>query len=91
MVFESLQDHFDELNERFSGSFALTRLIEYTIRSFTTQEDLQNVQKFYANRDTSKFNSGLEQGLDSIRANAYWLEKDREDVSSFLKKNGYLK
>lgn len=39
---------------------------------------------------TQGFDRALDQSKDSIRAKASWLDRDREDVESWLKSNGYL-
>lgn len=36
------------------------------------------------------YDRALEQSLDSIRAKASWLGRDRGDVEGWLKGNGYL-
>lgn len=90
MVWENVQEKFDELVRRFEGSFALTRLVEYSVRSLTTQKDADAVRAFFADKDTKRFNTGLEQGLDSVRASAFWLSQDRSDVQAWLQSAGYL-
>ncbi|PWN37044.1 putative AAP1-alanine/arginine aminopeptidase [Meira miltonrushii] len=91
LILQSLQDRLEELTKRFTGGLMFVRMVEYATRSFTTQEDYDSIRKFFSTKNTKQFSTGLEQGLDAVRANAYWLKKDAEDVRSWLQANGYLK
>lgn len=35
-------------------------------------------------KDVSKFNLALDQSLDSIRANAIWWDRSKEDITAWL-------
>ena len=48
------------------------------------------MEAFFKDRNTSKFSMSLAQGLDSIRSQTRWLERDAADVESWLRSNKYL-
>ncbi|CAO1632621.1 unnamed protein product [Parajaminaea phylloscopi] len=79
------------LVKRFEGNFSLGRIIEYSINSFTSKEDLSAIEAFFADKDNSKYASSLKQALDAVRANTSWVSRDAEDVKQWLAKAGYLK
>lgn len=71
--------------------FSLGRIIQYSISSFSSPEDLTQIETFFAKYDNDKYKSGLEQGLDEVRANIGWVKRSTEDVRQWLSANGYLK
>ncbi|CAO1624129.1 unnamed protein product [Sympodiomycopsis kandeliae] len=80
----------DQVAKRFEGNFSIVRPIEYGLDSFSTEKDLKEIQEFYATKDCSRFQSALNQAMDSIRANAAWIKRDADDVVQWLKKEKYL-
>ncbi|PKI82777.1 Aminopeptidase 2 mitochondrial [Malassezia vespertilionis] len=89
MLWETVKARFDELAARFEGNFSLSNLIKSSISSFSQEQDAKEVEAFFAARNTAKFSMSLAQGLDSIRAQARWLERDAQNVAAWLKAHGY--
>ncbi|KAK0521743.1 Aminopeptidase 2 mitochondrial [Tilletia horrida] len=90
LLWAETKARYDQLAKVFEGNFSLSRLIEYSFSSLTTKADLEDVQAFFKDKDVAKYSMGLQQGLDSVRANSQWLERDAADVEAWLKGNGYL-
>ncbi|KAN0060302.1 Aminopeptidase 2 mitochondrial [Thecaphora frezii] len=90
LIWEATKARFDELSKRFAGNFSLSRLIEWSFSSFSSEQDAKDVEQFFAGKDVAKFSMGLSQGLDAVRANARWVERDGEDVKAWLQQNQYL-
>ncbi|KAG9062875.1 hypothetical protein KI688_005182 [Linnemannia hyalina] len=86
-----MRQHWDVLYERH---FDDLRFVEYfilfSIGMFSSVEKYQEVQDFFANKDTSQCDRILANCLEGIRTRILWLERDREDVEVWLKTNGYL-
>lgn len=53
--------------------------MKVSLRSLSTQADLDDALAFFKDKDTSKFAMPLEQSLDGIRADMRWLQ-----VSCFI-------
>jgi hypothetical protein len=53
--------------------------VKVSLRSLSTQADLDDALAFFKDKDTSKFAMPLEQSLDGIRADMRWLQ-----VSCFI-------
>lgn len=68
----------------------LGHLVNILTSSFTTKEQLEKVEKFFADKSTVGFDMNLAQSLDAIRSKVAWLERDREDVAAWAKENKYL-
>lgn len=69
----------------------LGSVVSIVTSSFSSLSAVEDIKKFFSARSTKGFDQGLAQSLDGIRAKAAWLERDRDDVSTWLKSNGYLK
>ncbi|KAJ2340717.1 hypothetical protein IWW50_006647, partial [Coemansia erecta] len=54
---------------------------------FTGAARADEVEAFFAERDTKKFQRVVDQSLEKIRSNTRWLEKDRADVAAWLESN----
>jgi aminopeptidase 2 len=68
----------------------LGAIITISTSAFTQQEQLDDVDRFFADKDKTGYDRTLEQSKDSIRSKISWLARDQEDVTSWLKANGYL-
>ncbi|KAL9931881.1 hypothetical protein V8E36_009196 [Tilletia maclaganii] len=90
MLWTETKARYEQLFKAFEGNYSLSRLVEYSFSSLTTKADLEDVQAFFKDKDVAKYSMGLQQGLDSVRANSQWLERDAPDVEAWLKSNGYL-
>lgn len=51
---------------------------------------MDKIKQFFAQRHTKGFEMALEQIMDGIMAKARWVQRDTEDVKTWLKENGYL-
>ncbi|KAE8260863.1 hypothetical protein A4X13_0g94 [Tilletia indica] len=87
---ETVKKHFEEVYKVLEASVSFSRIVESCITRFTRKEDLDDVEAFFKDKETSKFSMGLQQGLDSIRSNSRWLQRDSEDVAEWLRGHDFL-
>lgn len=89
-LFDWLQENWEQLIVKIPPSFSmLGSLVSIFTSSFTTKEQLEKVEGFFAGKSTAGFEMSLAQSLDAIRSKISYLERDREDVKAWLKSNGY--
>jgi len=79
------QDEYDVLYKRFEGNFTLQYLVRYSLDFLSTKEDLEAVEAFFKDKDTSKYNQSLAQTLDTVRAKIAYINRSTDDLSSWLK------
>lgn len=90
-LFAWLTKNWEQLIVKIPPSFSmLGSLVTIFTASFTTKEQLARVEEFFAGKSTSGFDQSLAQSLDAIRSKIGYLERDREDVAAWLKKEGYI-
>ncbi|KAE8149266.1 peptidase family M1-domain-containing protein [Aspergillus avenaceus] len=87
-----MKDNWDALYKRLPpGLGMLGTVVQLSTSSFCTEEQLKDVQDFFKDKDTKGFDRAVEQSLDAIRAKVNWVKRDRGDVESWLKSNGYVR
>ncbi|KAG0004841.1 Aminopeptidase 2 mitochondrial [Modicella reniformis] len=90
-LWDFMRHHWDVLYERHCDDIGfLDYFVLLSIESFSTLERYQEVQAFFANKDTSAYDRILATCLEGIRMNILWLERDCKDVEQWLRDNGYL-
>ena len=89
-LFDWMTENWDELYKRLPPALSmLGSMVTIFTSSFTNPQQLARVEKFFADKDTKGYDQSLAQSLDAIRSKIAWLERDRADVASWVKENGY--
>ncbi|CAL5869496.1 uncharacterized protein PFLUO_LOCUS3726 [Penicillium psychrofluorescens] len=87
-----VKSNWDSLVKRLPPSLdKLGWLVQMITSRFCTEEQMKDVESFFSSVDTKDFDRSLEQSLDAIRVKIHWLQRDCEDVDTWLSKNQYLK
>lgn len=91
-LWQWVKDNWAELERRLPPSLSmLSSVVSITTSSFTHRDQVKDIEAFFANKSTKGFDKALAQSIDAISAKAAWIERDREDIKTWLKKYGYLK
>lgn len=69
----------------------LANIVQITTSGFTSLEAVGDIERFFSDKSTKGFDQGLAQSIDGVKAKAAWLDRDKEDVTEWLKSNGYLR
>ncbi|CAK4016143.1 Aminopeptidase 2 [Lecanosticta acicola] len=86
-----MKENWDLLREKMPPSFTLLgSVVSMATSGFTKQEQLDDVEKFFADKSTKGFDRNLAQSRDAIRAKIGWLQRDAKDVEEWLKQSKYL-
>lgn len=80
------RDQYAALYKRFEATFTLTRLVEMSMASLSTENDYAAVEEFFKDKDTSKYNLALAQSLDSIRAKAALIARSSDDIAEWFER-----
>ncbi|KAI0113996.1 peptidase family M1-domain-containing protein [Nemania sp. FL0031] len=91
-LFSWLTEKWPEIYKRLSGNPPiLGSMVTICTSSFAKPEQLEKVEKFFRDIDTKSFDQPLAQSKDAIRSKISWLQRDRDDVATWVKENGYKK
>ncbi|KAE8844596.1 hypothetical protein P3342_002106 [Pyrenophora teres f. teres] len=86
-----VKDNWEELERRLPPSLSmLSSVVSITTSSFTHREHIKEIEEFFKTKSTKGFDMSLSQSIDAISAKAAWLERDSEDVKSWLREHKYL-
>ena len=90
-MWQWFQDNYDLLIKKLPpGLSMLGNVVAMCTSSFTSQEKANEVRAFFEKVDTKGYDRSLAQALDSIQAKANWVERDAQDVETWLKERGWL-
>ncbi|KAI0864148.1 peptidase family M1-domain-containing protein [Xylaria cubensis] len=91
-LFSWLTEKWPEIYKRLSGNPPiLGSMVTICTSSFAKPEQLERVERFFQDIDTKSFDQPLAQSKDAIRSKISWLQRDRDDVATWVKENGYKK
>jgi len=84
------QSNWDEIARRLPpGLSMLSAVVTISTSGFTSAEKIQEIEDFFATKDTKGFDQGLAQSLDTIKSKAQWVKRDNEDVNKWLTEQGF--
>jgi aminopeptidase 2 len=87
-----LTDNWGVLEKKFPpGLSMLGSIVSISVAGFTHSEHAKMVEDFFSGKSTKGFDKYLAQSLDSLKSKSAWLERDGEDVKTWLKEQKYLK
>lgn len=90
-MFDWMTSNWETMYEKLPPSLPmLGSMVTIMTSGFATQEQLSQVDDFFAEKNNNGYDQSLEQSKDAIRSKVLWVGRDREDVSAWLKANGYL-
>ncbi|CCG82092.1 Aminopeptidase 2 [Taphrina deformans PYCC 5710] len=87
-LFKYLTENYATIDKRVPNSVGSLKaaVVGIMTSGFTTVDKVEEIQRFFADKDTKAFNKRLEQVYDGIRGRSNWVARDREDVKNFLQK-----
>ncbi|QDS67523.1 hypothetical protein FKW77_002279 [Venturia effusa] len=91
-LWDWMKENWDALEKKLPpGLTMLGSVVSICTSGFTHTDHIAQIKEFFDKKSTKGFDQSLAQSLDSIKAKSQWIERDREDVKSWLQSNGYLK
>ncbi|XP_033158639.1 puromycin-sensitive aminopeptidase isoform X3 [Drosophila mauritiana] len=85
MAWEFFKENNKQLLERYQGGFLLSRLIKYLIENFASEERAKEVEEFLQANQIPGCERTVSQAVETIRLNAAWLQRDRDQLATFLR------
>ncbi|XP_076658475.1 puromycin-sensitive aminopeptidase isoform X2 [Halictus rubicundus] len=86
MAWDFIKKHWQTLRDRYGGGFLMSRLVKIVTENFVTEEQAQEVEKFFKEHPTPGTERTVQQSVESIRLNEAWLKRDLESIQEFLEK-----
>ncbi|XP_044168747.1 puromycin-sensitive aminopeptidase-like isoform X1 [Acropora millepora] len=89
MAWKFVQEHWQELHDRYEGGFLLSRLVKSTTEMFASEEAAKEVEEFFSERTPPSAERALKQSLENVRLNSKWLTRESSKIGAWLKEKGY--
>ena len=78
------KNNYDELFKRYGESLSFGRAITASIGHFTTQNQLEEVESFFADRDAGSGLVALKSGIEQIKSNIQWLDDNLDSLEKWF-------
>ncbi|KAJ2549967.1 hypothetical protein EV175_004244 [Coemansia sp. RSA 1933] len=83
------RDNYELLVSRYRASMNyMGILVRLSIGEFIGDDKASEVESYFADKNTSKFQRVIDQSLEKIRSNTAWYEKDKDNVREWFVANG---
>ena len=84
LTWEFIKSNWPEFDRRYgSGGFGLMRLVS-VCGNFSTEDKLADVETFFTEHPAPAAERTIRQALERIRLNISWLERNRDEVATWL-------
>ncbi|KAF8431269.1 peptidase family M1-domain-containing protein [Terfezia claveryi] len=87
-LWDYIKAHWNTIYKQFSGNMVvLDRFVKNTLNKFASQDVLEDIERFFQDKDNSGYERGLQIVSDSVRGNISWVNRDKDAVAKWLKEN----
>ncbi|KAG2222206.1 hypothetical protein INT45_014103 [Circinella minor] len=88
LFWKYFSENYDTLHAKFSKSLSLFgSAVRSVVSGFTSFEKIEEIETFFADKDTKEYARPLQQALEAAKVNAKWIERDNAVVADWAKKN----
>lgn len=85
-----VKEHWTRVHNKLSANSVVTdRYLKTTLSKFASHDVERDIALFFKDKDTKGYDRGLVQVSDTVKANAYYKERDEQQVYEWLKTHGY--
>ncbi|KKA30158.1 hypothetical protein TD95_005376, partial [Thielaviopsis punctulata] len=84
-----MQENWEQCLAKLGNPVVVDRFVKVSLSAFTETKYIDEIDAFFADKDTSSFNRTLETAKDNIRARASYRERDGASLKAWLVENGY--
>jgi aminopeptidase N len=90
LQWEFMQKNWDAIVAKLGNPIVVDRFINVSLRSFTDESAIDEIDAFFKDRDTKSFDRTLGTVKDRIRGRAAYKSRDTASLKEWLNANGYL-
>ncbi|RPA99973.1 hypothetical protein L873DRAFT_1835141 [Choiromyces venosus 120613-1] len=87
-LWEFIKKNWETIYKQLSGNMVvLDRFLKNSLNKFASLDVKEDIEKFFADKDTHGYEKGLALISDSIKGNANWVQRDQEAVGKWVKEH----
>ncbi|KAI8578103.1 hypothetical protein K450DRAFT_249048 [Umbelopsis ramanniana AG] len=88
-LWEFFSNNYDLLHTKFSKSLSLFGIaVKSSVDGFVDDRRIEEIEAFFANKDTKEYARPLQQAIEAAKVNAEWLKRDSQAVQDWVR--GYV-
>lgn len=92
LLWNFIRENWAQVEKKLGGNpIILDRFVGTSLSKFTTAQDVEDIDAFFADKDRTAFARTLETAKDKVRARAAYRERDAEVLKEWLAANGYTR
>lgn len=90
LLWQFIKENWDQIQQKIGGNPILVdRFINVSLSKFTTYKDVEDIDEFFKDKDTTAFDRTLGTAKDKVRGRAAYRERDAAVLKEWLVTNGY--
>lgn len=90
LLWKFIKENWAQIESKIGGNPILVdRFIGVSLSKFTSTKDLDEIEEFFKNKDTTAFDRTLGTAKDKVRGRAAYRERDAAVLKEWLVANGY--
>lgn len=84
LVWDYVKNNWDEIHKKYGTPVIMSGFISASFSHYASEEMAVEVEKFFAENNTSGAERAVQQTVERIRINAAWLKRDLPCITAFL-------
>ncbi|RNA29937.1 puromycin-sensitive aminopeptidase [Brachionus plicatilis] len=84
LTWKFIKNNWDLFVERYADSVILGRLLKPIIECFSSESSLNDVKTFFLDNPCPQADQSIEQAIESIKSNIYFLSMQNKDLDTFF-------
>lgn len=90
LLWAFIKENWGKIQDKIGGNpIVLDRFVNVSLSKFTSYKDVDDIEAFFENKDTSAYNRTLESAKDKVRGRAAYRERDVAVLKEWLVANKY--
>lgn len=90
LLWKYIRENWGQIEKKIGGNpIVLDRFINVSLSKFTSHQDVDDIEAFFSDKDTSAYNRTLESVKDKVRGRASYKERDAAVLKEWLVANKY--
>ena len=84
LAWEYFKKNWSLFLERYKGGYLLPRLVKIVTKKFVSEDKAKEIIEFFEDKSKASIERSILQGVESIRLNSAWLNRDKEAIRKFF-------
>lgn len=90
LLWQFIKNNWGQIIEKIGGNpIVLDRFVNVSLSKFTSYKDVEEIEDFFKDKDTSAYNRTLDAAKDKVRGRAAYRERDAAVLKEWLVTNKY--